>query len=34
MINKFMARQPILDMHQRLYGYEMLFRDSEKNGKL
>ncbi len=31
MINKFMARQPILDMHQRLYGYEMLFRDSEKN---
>lgn len=26
-----MARQPILDKYQRLFGYELLFRDSESN---
>ncbi|MCC5854195.1 MAG: HDOD domain-containing protein [Idiomarina sp.] len=27
----YIARQPILDRQQRVYGYELLFRDSEKN---
>ncbi|MGH4125028.1 MAG: EAL and HDOD domain-containing protein [Clostridium sp.] len=27
----FLARQPILDRHNKLFGYELLFRDSEKN---
>jgi c-di-GMP phosphodiesterase len=27
----YLARQPILDRQQRLYGYELLFRDGESN---
>lgn len=27
----FLARQPILDKYNKLFGYELLFRDSEKN---
>jgi len=27
----FLARQPILNKFSKLYGYELLFRDSEKN---
>ncbi|MGH4118157.1 EAL and HDOD domain-containing protein [Clostridium sp.] len=27
----FLARQPILDRYNRLFGYELLFRNSEKN---
>jgi len=27
----FLARQPILDRYNKLFGYELLFRDSEKN---
>ncbi|RUO34756.1 EAL and HDOD domain-containing protein [Aliidiomarina soli] len=27
----YLARQPILDRHQKLYGYELLFRDGESN---
>lgn len=27
----FLARQPILDKYDKLFGYELLFRDSEKN---
>ena len=27
----FLARQPIFDKYNKLFGYELLFRDSEKN---
>ena len=27
----FLARQPILNKFNKLFGYELLFRDSEKN---
>ena len=30
-MNVFLARQPILDRYDKLFGYELLFRDSEKN---
>jgi c-di-GMP-related signal transduction protein len=30
-MNVFLARQPILDRFNKLIGYELLFRDSEKN---
>ncbi|GKV56706.1 hypothetical protein NCCP2222_26530 [Sporosarcina sp. NCCP-2222] len=29
--NIFVGRQPILDRHGRIYGYELLYRNSEKN---
>jgi c-di-GMP-related signal transduction protein len=28
---RFLARQPILDKHQRIYGYELLYRSSTEN---
>ncbi|MBK5242962.1 EAL and HDOD domain-containing protein [Clostridium sp.] len=30
-MNVFLARQPILDRYNRLFGYELLFRNSENN---
>ncbi|WP_246578241.1 hypothetical protein [Clostridium frigoris] len=30
-MNVFLARQPILNKFNKLFGYELLFRDSEKN---
>jgi c-di-GMP-related signal transduction protein len=30
-VDVFLARQPILDRYNRLFGYELLFRNSEKN---
>jgi len=31
MVEIFVGRQPILDIHERIYGYELLYRNSEKN---
>lgn len=30
-INLFLARQPVLNKHDNLYGYELLYRNSEQN---
>lgn len=30
-MNIFVGRQPILDMHRNLYGYELLYRDGKEN---
>lgn len=30
-LNVFVGRQPILDIHENIYGYELLYRSSEKN---
>lgn len=30
-MHSFFARQPIMDVNHRVYGYELLFRNSEDN---